>query len=97
VKRSWANSDPRPTWSGEKHPERNSTAVPTALFREPHYSVADVSAMWNMSKDAARKIFQNEPGVLVLGSAGSKQKRRYTTLRIPESVLKRVHQRLQNV
>jgi hypothetical protein len=51
--------------------------------------------MWNLSVDAVRKRFRNEPGVLMLGDANPRGKRRYVTLRIPASVLERVHQ--QNV
>jgi hypothetical protein len=60
---------------------------------EHHYTVAEIAAMWNLSKDAIRRMFQNEPGVLILGDRSSRRKRRYTTLRIPQSVLERVHQR----
>lgn len=35
-----------------------------------------------MSHDTVRKLFQNEPGVLVLGGRSSAHTRRYTTLRI---------------
>jgi len=47
--------------------------------------------MWNLSKDTVRRMFQNEPGVLVLGDRSSGRKRGYTTLRIPQSVLEKVH------
>jgi hypothetical protein len=47
--------------------------------------------MWNVSVETVRRLFQNEPGVLVLGGHASGRKRRYTTLRIPQSVLERVH------
>ncbi len=54
--------------------------------------------MWSLSTDAVRKIFEKEPGVLVLGDAQPKRgKRRYTTLRIPEFVLDRVHRRKSQV
>ena len=53
--------------------------------------------MWNLSQDAVRKLFQNEPGVLVIGNNESRHRRRYTTLRVPESVLKRVHRRMTKV
>ena len=56
-----------------------------------HYTVTEIAVMWNLSKDAVRRMFQNEPGVLVLGGCFSGNKRRYTTLRIPQSVLERVH------
>jgi len=58
---------------------------------ERHYTVAEIAAMWSLSKDAVRRIFQNEPGVLVLGGHSRARKRRYTMLRIPQSVLERVH------
>ena len=66
----------------------------SAAFTERHYSVAEVAGMWNFSQDKVRKIFQNEPGVLILGGQGSGHARRYTTIRIPESVLQRVHRRM---
>jgi hypothetical protein len=37
-------------------------------FAERHYTVAEVAALGNLSLDAVRKLFQNEPGVLVLGA-----------------------------
>jgi hypothetical protein len=60
---------------------------------ERHYTVAEVAAMWNLSKDAIRRMFQNEPGVLVLANLTRGSKRRYITLRIPELVVERVHKR----
>jgi hypothetical protein len=62
-----------------------------SVFEERHYVVAEVATMWSLSKDAVRRMFQNEPGVLVLGRRSAGRKRRYTTLRIPQSVLERVH------
>ncbi len=71
---------------------------PSTGFVERHYTVAEVAAMWNLSPDAVRRMFENEPGVLVLGDKVlSRSKRRYTTLRIPASVVERVHRRLSKV
>jgi hypothetical protein len=52
--------------------------------------------MWQLSPNALRKLFQNEPGVFVLGEPRPKygRQRGYVTLRIPESVLERVHRRM---
>jgi hypothetical protein len=62
---------------------------------EKHFSVAEVAAMWNISIDSVRRIFEREPGVLVVGGAQKRgRKRRYRTLRIPESVVARVHLKL---
>ncbi len=67
-------------------------------FAVRHYTVAEIAAMWNLSDEAVRGIFQNEPDVLVLGDPKPRgRKRRYTTLRIPEFVVERVHRRLSRV
>jgi hypothetical protein len=60
---------------------------------ERYYNVQEIAAMWNISKDKVRRIFQNEPGVLILPSRTKGSKRRYTMLRVPHSVLERVHRR----
>jgi transcriptional regulator GlxA family with amidase domain len=56
---------------------------------ERHYSVSEVANLWALSRDSVRRLFRREPGVLAMGD-------RYVTLRIPESVLERVHRRLSN-
>lgn len=61
---------------------------------ERHYAVIEVAEMWNLSADKVREIFEREPGVLVIGNRNPHQKRRYLTLRIPQTVLLRVHNRL---
>jgi transcriptional regulator GlxA family with amidase domain len=63
---------------------------------ERHYTVAEVAILWNLSRDTIRRLFQNEPGVIVLTAATHRGKRRYKTLRIPESVLLRVHRQKVN-
>ena len=60
---------------------------------ERHYAVIEVAEMWHLSPDKVRDIFQHEPGVLVLGDRNPRHKRRYLTLRIPHTVLLRVHAR----
>ena len=61
---------------------------------ERHYAVIEVAEMWHLSPDKIREIFEYEPGVLVLGDRNPRHKRRYLTLRIPHTVLLRVHNRL---
>ena len=65
-------------------------------FEERHFTVAEIGEMWSLSDDVVRKQFEREPGVLVIGERASRAKRRYTTLRIPQSVVERVHHRLCN-
>lgn len=64
----------------------------SAVF-ERHYSPAEIAERWTLSEDAVRKLFEMEPGVLVLATS-KPGKRRYRTLRIPETVAQRVHRRL---
>jgi len=63
---------------------------------ERHYAVAEIAEMWNLSADKVRELFEDEPGVLVIGDRSPRRKRRYVTLRIPQSVLERVHSRLSS-
>jgi hypothetical protein len=59
--------------------------------------VKDIAGVWNLSPVAVRRMFLNEPGVLVIGRRDvSRRKRVYRTLRIPESVVSRVMDRLAN-
>lgn len=70
----------------------------TPRFALKHYTVGEIAELWNLSDDAVRKIFGKEPGVLLLGEAGPTiRKRRYTTLRIPQDVVERVHRRMSQV
>jgi hypothetical protein len=79
--------------------QRPSPSAPgVSPFIERHYSASELAELWNLSLDTIRRIFENEPGVLVLGEdRGKRNRRRYTTLRIPESVAARVHRRLSKV
>lgn len=57
---------------------------------EKHYSSAEVAEIWGLSVDYIRELFRGEPDVLVLDRTGLNK---YKTLRIPESVMIRVHRR----
>jgi hypothetical protein len=61
---------------------------------EKHYSVTDLAQLWSLSEKTIRRIFVNEPGVVKWGHQEQRFKRGYFTLRIPESVIQRVHRRL---
>jgi hypothetical protein len=68
----------------------------TSVHIERHYAVTEIAEMWNLSADKVRELFEDEPGVLVIGERTPRHKRRYVTLRIPQSVLERVHRRLSS-
>jgi hypothetical protein len=65
------------------------------LALEKHYRPDELAEIWGLSDDSIRTIFADEPGVLCHGdNKGSRVKRRYITMRIPESVAVRVHRKL---
>ena len=66
------------------------------MVTERYFTVAEIADIWKLSPDKVRRLFQDEPGVLTLENHGLVYKRRYRTLRIPESVLERVTRRLSN-
>jgi len=75
------------------------TPPPSPLEASPaaerHYTPAGVAALWSLDVETIRRIFQDEPGVVMLQSPVKRGRRPYKTIRIPHSVLERVHRRLQ--
>jgi hypothetical protein len=63
---------------------------------ERHYSPAELAEMWSLSLDTVRRMFEDEPGVLVFENPVRSSSRRFRTLRIPESVAERVYTRFSN-
>ena len=61
---------------------------------ETHYSVEEIAKEWKFSRDSVRRIFLAEPDTLKITRPGSRYKRTYTTLRIPEHVFNRVYRRM---
>jgi hypothetical protein len=59
-------------------------------------TVADVAERLRVKPDTVRRLFMNEPGVIVI-SAPRKGRRVYRTQRIPVSVYQRVVTRLMRV
>jgi len=57
------------------------SAIPSAPL-ERHYSPEELGQIWNLSADTVRRLFEREPGVLVIERNRSRA-RRYRTLRIP--------------
>lgn len=74
---------------------RTDELMETPAAGEHHYSPSEVAALWNLNVETIRRIFQDEPGVVVLQAPSKKGRRPYKTIRIPQSVLERVHRGLQ--
>jgi len=65
------------------------------LASEKHYSVIEIANLWALSEKTVRKIFEREPGVIHWCTEEKLHKRGYRTLRVPETVLYRVHRKLR--
>jgi hypothetical protein len=74
-----------------------SGASPSAsdLAGERHYSVIEIAKLWALSEKTVRKIFEREPGVIHWCTEEKLHRRGYRTLRVPETVLYRVHRKLR--
>lgn len=61
---------------------------------ERHYTPAEIAKLWALSEESVRRLFRDRPDVLRINYAAglTRKRRRYVTLRIPESTLTRVHQ-----
>lgn len=75
--------------------KRARNDVSNEISVEKHYSVRELAHLWQLSEKTIRRIFENEPGVIMWGVGESRFKRRYRTLRIPETVVLRVHRQLR--
>jgi len=53
-----------------------------------------LASIWGVSDDFVRRLFLREPGVVVFFKYRP-GRRTYRTLRIPESVARRVHRRME--
>jgi hypothetical protein len=67
-----------------------------SMASEKHYTATEIADQWGVSADLVRSVFRDEPGVLRIDRPGTRAKRSYSTLRIPESVLVRVHTKLSS-
>ena len=66
-----------------------------ADFMERHYTVGELAKAWHMSSTVVRCWFIEEPGVVKYGAAKLTKGRQrvHVSLRVPESVARRVYKR----
>jgi hypothetical protein len=67
-----------------------------ADFLERHYTIAELAKAWKMGYNTLKPWFMEEPGVIKYGAAKLKKGRRRThvSLRVPESVARRVYRKI---
>jgi hypothetical protein len=68
---------------------------PRPDFLERHYTLTELARQWQVSRRTLRPWFINEPGVIRYGTGKltKARQRSYVSLRIPESVARRVYRR----
>ena len=64
---------------------------------EKHYSIREIAKLWGLSVGAVRPLFRDRADVVRLGNGERRNQRGYITLRVPESVVQRVHDDLKKV
>jgi hypothetical protein len=62
---------------------------------EEHFTVFEIARRWGWSAKTAARVFEQEPGVLILDRPETRYKRGYRTITIPKSVADRVHRRME--
>lgn len=67
-------------------------------FLERHYTLKELSASWRMSVRTLTIWFKEEPGVIRYGAGKltKGRKRTYVSIRVPESVARRVYKKKTN-
>jgi hypothetical protein len=71
---------------------------PAVSVEEKHFTPDELAELWACSPQTIRNLFDNEPGVLRIPSQRpGKRARKYTSIKIPESVAERIHKRLSAV
>ena len=81
------------TQASEPAPSRASASIDGATS---FLTLADAAERLKVNEDTIRRLFLNEPGVVVI-CFPRKGKRIYRTVRIPEAVFQRVVTRLSKV
>ncbi len=60
---------------------------------EKHYKPSEIARILNLEVTCIRKMFEREPGVLIVEHPPQPGKRKRRTFRIPASVFERVYRR----
>jgi hypothetical protein len=65
------------------------------ITHQPPYRIQDLMALHNLSRRTVIRLYEDEPGVLVLKNDRPGVRRR-RTIRVPEPVYRRVRHRMEN-
>jgi len=78
--------------TSEMHEGEFEMAFETS-YAEKHFTPRELAELWKLDESTIRRMFIDEPGVLVYGKENRRDGRRqYVTLRISEGVARRVYE-----
>ena len=63
------------------------------MYDERHFKPDELAKLWRVGGGTIRRLFRDESGVLVIDMPEKMHKRGYCSMRIPESVAKRVYEK----
>lgn len=63
------------------------------MYDERHFKPDELAKLWGVAVNTIRRLFRDVPGVLVIERPEKMHKRGYCSMRIPESVAKRVYEK----
>ena len=81
---------------GDDLRDGGNKSADAAVALERHFEPAELGKLWGLSDDTIRRIFESEDGVL-RHTETNRLKRKYVSMRIPESVAVRVHRKMSKV
>lgn len=61
---------------------------------EQHYTIAEIAAMWGLSRNSVINLLWHQPGVLEFGPDEGFRSRPHKSRRVPESVLARIQRQI---
>lgn len=72
-----------------------AAAAGSDVALERHRTIGEIAKLWHLDYKTVRREFEGEPGVLTFGPGERRFKRSHVSMRIPESIMIRVHRRLR--
>jgi hypothetical protein len=64
---------------------------------EKHYSVQEIANLWDLSDKCVRRMFKHQDGVLRVSNPRTPNPKARVTLRVPQSVMKKIHEQQTKV
>jgi hypothetical protein len=90
------NSAPAGSMSSNRVAPPNGGTTTLELAFEKHYTPQELAELWGVSANTVRRMFSGELGVLEFGSDETRWSRKRKVMRIPASVVLRIHSTNRN-